>query len=68
MNYEEYSYGSQRVSADDDTVELALIEGLDNHIVVESDNMLMILNKADEQNLKKYVVSLEEKSPGFFKK
>lgn len=47
---------------------LALIEGLDNHIVVESDNMLMILNKADEQNLKKYVVSLEEKSPGFFQK
>lgn len=47
---------------------LALIEGLDNHIVVESDNMLMILNKDDEQNLKKYVVSLEEKSPNFFKK
>ena len=47
---------------------LALIEGLDNHIVVESDNMLMILNKADEQNLKKYVVSLEEGSPTFFKK
>ncbi|MES2588550.1 MAG: mannose-1-phosphate guanylyltransferase [Bacteroidota bacterium] len=41
---------------------LALIEGLDNHIVVESDNMLMILNKSDEQNLKKYVVSLEEKN------
>ncbi len=47
---------------------LALIEGLDNHIVVESDNMLMILNKSDEQNLKKYVVALEEKSPSFFQK
>jgi mannose-1-phosphate guanylyltransferase len=47
---------------------LALIEGLDNHIVVEADNMLMILNKADEQNLKKYVVSMEEKSGEFFKK
>lgn len=47
---------------------LALIEGLDDHIVVESDNMLMILNKADEQNLKKYVVSLGEKSPQFFGK
>jgi mannose-1-phosphate guanylyltransferase len=46
---------------------LALIEGLDNYIVVESDNKLMILNKGDEQNLKKYVVSLEEKSPNFFK-
>jgi len=47
---------------------LALIEGLDNHIVVESDNMLMILNKNDEQNLKKYLVPMEEKSPQFFPK
>ncbi len=47
---------------------LALIEGLDNHIVVESDNMLMILNKSDEQNLKKYLVPMQEKSPDFFKK
>ena len=46
---------------------LALIEGLNDHIVIESENMLMILNKADEQNLKKYMVSLEEKSPSFFK-
>lgn len=47
---------------------LALIEGLDNHIVVESDNMLMILNKDDEQNLKKYLVPMEEASPQFFPK
>jgi mannose-1-phosphate guanylyltransferase len=47
---------------------LALIEGLDNHIVVESDNMLMILNKTDEQNLKKYLFPMEEKSPKFFPK
>ena len=47
---------------------LALIEGLDNHIVVESDNMLMILNKSDEQNLKKYLIPMEERSPKFFKK
>lgn len=47
---------------------LALIEGLDNHIIVESDNMLMILNKNDEQNLKKYMGPMEESSPEFFKK
>lgn len=47
---------------------LALIEGLNNHIVVESDNMLMILNKNDEQNLKKYMAPMEESSPSFFKK
>jgi mannose-1-phosphate guanylyltransferase len=47
---------------------LALIEGLNNHIVIESDNMLMILNKDDEQNLKKYVIPMAEKSPQFFEK
>ena len=46
---------------------LALIEGLDNYIIVESDNMLMILNKNDEQNLKKYMIPMQENSPSFFK-
>ena len=46
---------------------LALIEGLDNYIIVESDNMLMILNKTDEQNLKKYMIPMAENSPEFFK-
>lgn len=45
---------------------LALIEGLDNYIVVESDNMLMILNKNDEQNLKKYMDPMQDSSPEFF--
>lgn len=45
---------------------LALIEGLNNHIIVESDNMLMILNKNDEQNLKKYMAPMQESSPKFF--
>jgi hypothetical protein len=30
--------------------------------------MLMILNKNDEQNLKKYMAPMEESSPSFFKK
>jgi mannose-1-phosphate guanylyltransferase len=47
---------------------LALIEGLNNYIVVESENMLMILNKNDEQNLKKYMTPMATKSPDFFKK
>jgi len=47
---------------------LALIEGLNNHIVVESDNMLMILHKNDEQNLKKYMSPMEDSSPSFFSK
>ena len=47
---------------------LALIDGLENFIIVEADNMLMIINKNDEQNLKTYLVPLEESSPSFFKK
>jgi mannose-1-phosphate guanylyltransferase len=47
---------------------LALIQGLDNYIVVESDNMLMILNQHDEQNIKKYLAPLEEANPRFFPK
>lgn len=47
---------------------LALIQGLENYIVVESDNMLMILNQHDEQNLKKYMTPMQETSPQFFPK
>jgi mannose-1-phosphate guanylyltransferase len=46
---------------------LAIIEGLNNHIIVESDNMLMILSKENEQDLKKYLPLAEAKSPKFFK-
>nr|WP_294858901.1 mannose-1-phosphate guanylyltransferase [uncultured Fluviicola sp.] len=45
---------------------LALIQGLENYIIVESDNMLMILNQQDEQNLKKYMAPMQESSPNFF--
>lgn len=47
---------------------LALIQGLEGYIIVESDNMLMILNQHDEQNLKKYMAPMEEASPEFFPK
>lgn len=46
---------------------IALIEGLNDHIVIEAEDRLMILNMADEQNIKKYVESMEESSPTFFK-
>jgi mannose-1-phosphate guanylyltransferase len=47
---------------------LALIQGLHDYIIVESDDMLMILNQHDEQNIKKYMSPMEEKSPAFFGK
>jgi mannose-1-phosphate guanylyltransferase len=47
---------------------IALIEGLNDHIIIEAENRLMILNMADEQNIKKYVESMEEANPSFFQK
>lgn len=42
---------------------LAIIQGLNNHIVVESDNRLLILDKKDEQSLKTYLKAIEENNP-----
>lgn len=41
---------------------LAIIQGLNNQIVVESDNRLLILDKRDEQNLKTYLKAVKEKN------
>jgi mannose-1-phosphate guanylyltransferase len=38
----------------------AIIQGLNDHIIVESDNRLLILDKKDEQHLKKYLKLLQE--------
>lgn len=46
---------------------LVLLDGLNNYIVVESENMLMVLKSENEQELKNYLKTLENKSPEFFK-
>ena len=40
----------------------AVIEGLSNFLVIQSDNRLMILHKSKEQDLKAYVKALENKA------
>jgi mannose-1-phosphate guanylyltransferase len=45
---------------------LVLLDGLNDYIVVESENMLMILKSENEQELKNYLKVLETKSPEFF--
>ena len=45
---------------------LVVLDGLDNYIVVESDNMLMVLKSENEQELKNYLKHVEQKSPSFF--
>jgi len=45
---------------------LVLLDGLNDYIVVESENMLMILKSENEQELKNYLKDIERKSPQFF--
>jgi len=44
---------------------LAVIQGLNNHIVVESDDVLMIVKKEDEQKIKGYLKEVKKSSPKF---
>lgn len=46
---------------------VAIIQGMDDHIIVESEDKLLILNKNDEQSLKKYLEPLKESNPELFK-
>lgn len=45
---------------------LVLLDGLEDYIVVESENMLMVLKAENEQELKNYLASVQKKSPDFF--
>jgi mannose-1-phosphate guanylyltransferase len=46
---------------------LVLIDGLDDMIVVESNEMLLVLKKENEQDLKKYLKNIEDHLPHLFK-
>ena len=43
---------------------LALIQGLNDHIVVESEGVLMIVKKVDEQKIKGFLKEMKAKHPG----
>ena len=45
---------------------LALIQGLKNHIVVESDGVLMIVKQDDEQKIKGFLKEMKKKRPEQF--
>ncbi len=44
---------------------LAVIQGLKDHIIVESDDVLMIVKKEDEQKIKGYLKEVKKNSPKF---
>ena len=47
---------------------LVVLDGLENTIVVESNNMLLVLHKDNEQELKKYLKEIEAVLPDLFNK
>jgi mannose-1-phosphate guanylyltransferase len=52
------------VNVSDD--KLVLLDGLENYIVIESDNRFMVLRNENEQELKNFLKKLEKDSPEFF--
>ena len=42
----------------------AVIDGLEDYLVIQSDNRLMIIKKSQEQELKNFVKELETKKEG----
>jgi mannose-1-phosphate guanylyltransferase len=43
---------------------VALLQGLDGYIVVESNGILMVVKKDDEQKIKNYVAQIQKRNPG----
>lgn len=43
---------------------VALLQGLDGYIVVESNGILMVVKKDDEQKIKNYVAEIQKRNPG----
>jgi mannose-1-phosphate guanylyltransferase len=61
-----FIYNSQRCLINLPDNKLAVIQGLEDYIVVESDNILLICRKQDEQKIKNYVNDVQlEKGEGY---
>ncbi len=45
---------------------LVMIQGMENQIIIESEGNLMIISQKDEQDLKKFLPKVQDKSPHFF--
>lgn len=61
-----YLFNSQNNLVNVPANKLVLLDGLENYIVVEADNMLMVLKNENEQALKNYLKEIEGNSPDFF--
>lgn len=45
---------------------LVVLQGLKDYIVVESEGVLLVIKKDDEQKIKKYVAEVQKSAPNFF--
>ena len=54
-----FTYDTKNCIIDIPNNKLAILQGLDNYIVVENDSVLMICRKADEHQIKKFISDVE---------
>jgi mannose-1-phosphate guanylyltransferase len=57
-----FSYGNQTNIFNIAEGKIAVIQGLKDFIVVDSDDVLLIVHKDDEQNIKKYLEDVKKKT------
>ena len=57
-----FSYGNQTNIFNIAEGKIAVIQGLKDYIVVDSDDVLLIVRKDDEQNIKKYLEDVKKKT------
>lgn len=59
-------FNSKNIQVNVPNKKLVVIDGLEDYIVVESDDMLLILRNENEQELKQFLATAKTKSPDFF--
>jgi mannose-1-phosphate guanylyltransferase len=57
-----FSYGNEANIINISKGKIAVIQGLKDYIVVDSDDVLLIVRKDDEQNIKKYLEDVKKKT------
>jgi mannose-1-phosphate guanylyltransferase len=57
-----FSYDNKRTIFNLSSGKVAVIQGLTDYIVVDSDDVLLIVSKAEEQNIKNYLEDVKKET------
>jgi mannose-1-phosphate guanylyltransferase len=57
-----FSYNNKRNIINISGSKVAIIEGLEDYIIVESDDVLLIVRKEEEQNIKNYLEDIKKET------